>query len=378
MRSPSRWGAERRPTAARPERPQVASRLAAYQSGGLLVALIVLSGVFTVLSRNFLTRSNLLVVLLQVSIVGLVAVPGSMLVLSRFVDLSVGSVAVLAAAVFGDVVKLDHHSIAVGLVVALAAGAGWGLMNGVLISYLEFSPIIVTLGGYAAARGVAEAITHDVTQYSFGNTFGVLGNGEVFGVPVPAIIFLATFAVGTFVWYEMPIGRHMMATGADKAAARSLGVSVRRIPAILYICSGFAAAAGGLIFTSELDASSLSIGIGLELQVLTAILLGGVAFTGGRGSLWGVLFGVLFVGVLNNGLILINVGPYYANLAVGAVLMVAAGADAFYQRLERLPVRAEELVEAAADDPAAKPQEADDGRACRSRQRTVIGRSCSR
>ena len=335
----------------------VASRLAAYQSGGLLVALIVLSGVFTVISGNFLTRSNLLVVLLQVSIVGLVAVPGSMLVLSQFVDLSVGSVAVLAAAVFGVVVNLDHQSIAVGLVAALAAGAGWGLMNGVLISYLDFSPIIVTLGGYAAACGVAEAITHDVTQYSFGNTFAVLGNGEVGGVPVPAIIFLATFAVGTFIWYEMPIGRHMMATGADKAAARSLGVSVRRIPAVLYICSGLAASAGGLIFTSELDASSLSIGVGLELQVLTAILLGGVAFTGGRGSLWGVLFGVLFVGVLNDGLILVNVGPYYANLAVGAVLIVAAGADAFYQRLERLPVRVEEEQEDDASASTGEPQE---------------------
>jgi ribose/xylose/arabinose/galactoside ABC-type transport system permease subunit len=134
----------------------------------------------------------------------------------------------------------------------------------------------------------------------------------------------------------------MTAIGADRPSARALGVSTRRIPAIVYVCSGLAAAAGGLIFTSELDGASLSIGIGLELQVLTAILLGGVAFSGGRGSLWGVLFGVLFVGVLNNGLILLNIGPYVANLAVGAVLLAAAGADAFYQRLERIPVQVPE------------------------------------
>ncbi len=94
--------------------------------------------------------------------------------------------------------------------------------------------------------------------------------------------------------------------------------------------------------TAELDSASLSIGVGLELQVLTAILLGGVAFSGGRGSLWGVLFGVLFVGVLYNGLVLVNVGPYYADLVVGIVLILAAGSDAFYRRLERLPVRVAE------------------------------------
>src|SRR5262249_28632300 len=94
----------------------------------------------------------------------------------------------------------------------------------------------------------------------------------------------------------------------------------------------------GLIFTSELDGASLSIGVGLELQVLTAVLLGGVAFSGGRGSLWGVLFGVLFVGILDNGLILLNVGPYYVNIAVGAVLLGVAGLDVGYQRLERIPL----------------------------------------
>jgi len=320
----------------------VASKLGAYQSGGLLVALVLLSVFFGTQSAQFWRSSNLKVILLQVSIVGIVAIPGAMLVLSGYVDLSVGSVAVLAVAVFGDVVKVDHQSVAVGIIAALAAGTGWGLMNGFLISYLEFSPIVVTLGGYAGARGAAEAITHDVTQYGFGSSFGVLGNGTVAGLPVPGVIFIVAFLLGAYVWYVIPTGRHLTAVGADKAAARSLGVPVRRLPFALYILSGFASAAGGLILTSQLDGASLSIGIGLELQVLTAILLGGVAFSGGRGSLWGVLFVVFFVGVLNDGLILMNVGPYYANLAVGIVLVLAAGSDAFYRRLERVPVQIDE------------------------------------
>ncbi|TML84294.1 MAG: ABC transporter permease [Actinobacteria bacterium] len=325
---------------------RLAALLANYQSGGLLIALLVMGAIFTSMSKNFLTHRNLTVILLQVSIVGLVAIPQAMLVLSGYVDLSVGSVAVLAVAMFGQMARVDHHSLALSIAIALAVGAGWGLMNGVLISYLEFSPIIVTLGGFAGARGVAETITHDVTQFGFGDKFAYLGNGTILSVPVPAVIFLGFFVVGAYIWYEMPLGRHMMSIGADKIAARSRGVSTKLIPCVLYVFSGIAAAAGGLILTSELDGASPSIGIGLELQVLTAVLLGGVAFAGGRGSLWGVLFGILFIGVLNNGLILLNIGPYVVNLAVGAVLVAAAGADAFYQRLERIPVAAAEPVAA--------------------------------
>ncbi len=321
---------------------RLAATLANYQSGGLLIALLVMGAVFTSTSGNFLTHRNLTVILLQVSIVGLAAIPQAMLVLSGYVDLSVGSVSVLAVAVFGEMARVDHQSLAVSIAIALAVGAGWGLMNGILISYLNFSPIIVTLGGFAGARGVADTITHDVTQFGFGDKFAYLGNGTILSLPVPAVIFLGLFLVGAYIWYEMPVGRHMTAIGADKTSARALGVSVKLIPCVLYVCSGIAAAAGGLILTSELDGASPSIGIGLELQVLTAVLLGGVAFAGGRGSLWGVLFGILFIGVLNNGLILLNIGPYVVNLAVGAVLIAAAGADAFYQRLESIPVAAAE------------------------------------
>ena len=331
---------------------RLAATLANYQSGGLLIALLVMGAIFTASSANFLTHRNLTVILLQVSIVGIVAIPQAMLVLSGYVDLSVGSVAVLAVAVFGEMAKVHHLSLALAIAIAIAVAAAWGVMNGILICYLDFSPIIVTLGGFAGARGLSDTITHDVTQFGFGGKFAWLGNGTIATIPVPAVIFLGLFVVGAYIWYEMPLGRHLTAIGADRFAARSLGVSTRLIPCIVYVCSGIAAGLGGLILTSELDGASPSIGIGLELQVLTAVLLGGVAFAGGRGSLWGVLFGILFIGVLNNGLILLNIGPYVVNLAVGAVLIAAAGADAFYQRLERIPVAAAEPegVEAATQE----------------------------
>ena len=179
------------------------------------------------------------------SIVGIVAIPGAMLVLCGYVDLSVGSVAVLAVAVFGHVNKVDHHSIGLAIVATMAAGAAWGLMNGFLVSYLEFSPIVVTLGGYAGARGLAEAITHDQTQFGFGSRFGELGNGTWFGLPVPGVLFLILFLIGAYIWYVMPAGRHMTSVGAERKAARSLGVAVRRIPFLLYIFSGLMAAFSG-------------------------------------------------------------------------------------------------------------------------------------
>jgi ribose/xylose/arabinose/galactoside ABC-type transport system permease subunit len=327
-------------------------RLGAAQGGGLFVALFGLGTYFTIASPAFLTRSNLLVVLLQVSVLGMVAVPGSMLLLAGKIDLSVGSVCGLGAACFGQFDKIIGWPLGVSIAAALLVGGLWGLMNGVLVAYLKFNPVIVTLGGYAGAAGVAQWITANNTRYGFGNAFAVLGNGSVAGIPVPVVIFAGVFLVGAYFWYETRTGRHLTAIGANTDAAQAVGVPTRRLPCIIYILSGTAAAAGGLILTSQLDGASVQIGMGLELQVLTAILLGGVAFTGGRGSLWGTLAGILFIGVLYDGLTIINVGPYVAEVFVGAALVVAAGLDVLYQRIERLPM---EVIETTPpkDHPAA-------------------------
>jgi ribose/xylose/arabinose/galactoside ABC-type transport system permease subunit/ABC-type branched-subunit amino acid transport system ATPase component len=325
-------------------------RLGSAQGGGLFVALILLSLYFSASTDSFFTRSNILVVLEQVSVLGMVAVPGAMLLVSGNLDLSVGSVAGLSAASFGEFDKIFHWPTLLAAIGALAVGALWGTMNGALISYLGFSPVIVTLGGFAGAAGLAQTITSDATRSGFGNAFDNLGDGTLAGIPLPVIIFFAVFLVGAYIWYETRTGRHLIAIGANKDAATALGVESKRLPFVVYVLSGTAAALGGLILTAQLDGASVQIGVGLELQVLTAILLGGVAFNGGRGSLWGTLAGVLFIGVLDDGLILINVGPYVADLAVGAALVVAAALDVLYQRLEKVPVQETAEAEALETD----------------------------
>ena len=266
---------------------KLAATLANYQSGGLLIALIVMSAVFTAASANFLTRPNLTVVLLQVSVVGLVAIPGAMLVLSGYVDLSVGSLAVLAVAVFGQMAKVDHHSLALSIAIAVLVVAAWGLMNGLLISYLNFSPIIVTLAGFAGARGMADTITHDVTQ--FGDTFAGLLQRHGCRHPGPGCDSSSgAFLVGAYIWYEMPLGRHMTAYRRRRLRrARSAGQVGFPRP---HVFSATAAAVGGLMprsWTALRRRSGRARAAGPDGGAL-----GGVAFAGGRGSLWGAPFGI--------------------------------------------------------------------------------------
>lgn len=337
----------------RPERMRATVTLV--QGQGLLVAVVLMVVLFALGSSRFLTQPNIVTILVSVAVVGLIAVPGAMLILSGYVDFSVGSVAVLGGIVFGHLVGQSGMSALAAAAVVLGIGALWGLVAGFLICKLDFSAIVVTLGGFAGLRGLAELISKGQSEFGFGSGFGNLGNGELLEIPVPVWLFAGFFLIGFYVWYRSPYGRHMTAIGADPAVAHSLGIKIKRIPLVLYVASGVLATLGGLIQVSQLDASSLSVGVGLEIEVLTAILLGGVAFSGGRGSLIGVLVGVLFIGILDNGLVVMNISPYISSVAVGAALVFAAAMDVLYRRLDRLVVGETEDAAGAPVGEAADP-----------------------
>jgi len=318
----------------RPDRAQKA--IDAAQQSGLAAALVVMGAYFAVSAPRFLDGANLVVILLQVAVIGIIAVPGAMLILSGYIDLSVGSVAGLAGVVFGGLAA-GPMPWGLAFVIALGVGLAWGLIQGALIAYGNFSALIVTLGGLTGARGLATLIQGVNVKQGFGNGFGFLGDGSILGVRTPVMLLGVVLALGVYVWHFMPVGRHMKAIGADKDAAFANGVAVRRIPWVLYMVSGLCAALGGLILTSQIDSATAATGTQMEIQVLTAILLGGVSFQGGRGTMAGVVIGILFIGVLDNGLVLLNIGPYYADIATGAALVLAAALDAFYKRIESLP-----------------------------------------
>lgn len=301
----------------------------------LVLALVVMMVVFGLLSPFFWTVGNLRNVALQSAILGLVAVTGALVILTGYLDLAVGSTLALGAVVAGVLMTRAGVDPAIAIVAAVAAGAIVGTTQGFLTCYLSFSPIIVTLGMLTIVRGLAFFITPDPV-YDFPEAFNVLGQGSLGGVPIPVVFAAGAFVLGVVFLTTMPSGRHVYAIGVNREASYLTGIPIRGLPFILYVISGASAAFGGVLMAARLNSAPPgTLGSGFELSVLTAVLLGGIAFTGGRGSIGGVLVGVIVLGVLQNGLVLLNVDYFGQLVAQGGALIVAATLDVIGTRLAK-------------------------------------------
>jgi len=301
----------------------------------ILVALVIECIVFSVRATNFLEISNFKLVLTQVASIGIIAVPETLLVLSGFIDFAVGSLASLVAVTVG--LLLQSHGVWFAGGMGLATGAIIGALQGVLIMVFKFPTMVVTLGFYGALGGVALVVANGQIPDGFSNTFALLGQGQVNGidVPVPIVICVVAFVLGALFLYRTRWGRHVIAIGSNRPAAYRVGIRVKTIVVGLYVLSGLAAALSSMILASELSSAPPILGQGLELNVISAVLLGGVAFTGGSGSMLGVVAAVLFIGVLNNGLLLLGVAPYWSQVSSGVALVLAAAMNALTQRRGR-------------------------------------------
>jgi len=311
----------------------VASWLGSHLSRNVLLAgLAALVIFFSASSSVFLSVDNVRGIALESAILSIVAVAEALVVLSGFVDLSVGSVMGLGGVVAGLVITHSHAGWGVAVLAGVGAGMVVGAINGVLCTYLRMSPMLVTLGTLTAVRGATLLVT-SLPLFGFGSGFGFLGVGRVLGIPVPVLFAIGVFAIGGVFLALTPGGRHVYAVGVNPEAAYLSGISVRRIPLVLFVLTGAAAAFGGVLFAARLDSAPPgTLGVGFELNVLTAVLLGGVAFEGGRGGILGVLLGVLFLGVLQNGLTLMNVTDFWQQVANGCALVAAAAMDIFSSR----------------------------------------------
>jgi ribose transport system permease protein len=303
----------------------------------LLVVLVAMTAGFQAGTGSFLDPANLRAIATDAATTAIVAAPLALLIICGYLDLSMGSTLALGGLAAGWFAGGLHQSLPVCVLAAVAAGAAVGVVNGVLCCYLNLSPFIVTLGMLTAVRGLDQQLA-PLPLSTFGPGFAWLAGARLAGVPAPVVIALLILAVSAAFLAFTPAGRHVFAIGVNREAAFLSGVNIRRTPFALFVLTGAAAGLAGAVKASALDSVAAGTsGLGFELTVLTAVLLGGVALTGGSGSILGVAFGVLFLGALQNGLTLLSVPAFWQQMAQGVALVAGAALAVAAPRLRRGP-----------------------------------------
>ncbi|WP_097157204.1 ABC transporter permease subunit [Bacillus oleivorans] len=295
---------------------------------GPLLGLLLIVVVLTIMSPNFLTVDNILNVLRQVSINGLIAFGMTFVILTGGIDLSVGSIFALSSALTaGFMVGGMDPMMAVLLGVML--GALMGAANGLVISKGKVAPFIATLATMTIFRGLTLVYTEGrpITGLSDAVSFQMIGKGYFLGIPFPVILMLISFAILMVVLRKTTFGRGVYAIGGNEEASRLSGLKVDGIKIGVYTISGAMAALAGIILTSRLNSAQPTAGTSYELDAIAAVVLGGTSLSGGRGRIVGTLIGVLIIGVLNNGLNLLGVSSFYQQVVKGGVILLAVLLD---------------------------------------------------
>lgn len=294
----------------------------AFRQYGIFLGFLCVIVVLSILEPRFCSTHNLINIVRQTSVIGIMAVGMTFVILTAGIDLSVGSVLALTGVVCAS---LEHAGLPVILVVAatLLLGAGIGAINGIVTTLGRVTPFVVTLGTMSIARGLAHIYTGGEPISGFDKPFRFIGSGELFNVPVPIIIFLLTVVLAATVLKHTTLGRYTYAIGGNEEAVRLSGINVDFYKTMAYAICGATAGLGAVVLTSRLNAGESIAGTGYELDVIAAVVIGGTSLMGGRGSVWGTLIGALLIGAVNNGMNLLMIDSYY-QLVVKGVIIVAA------------------------------------------------------
>ncbi len=296
---------------------------------GIYLVLLLLVVVFGASSEAFLVPANLFNVARQVSMLGIAAVGMAFVLLVGGIDLSIGSQMTMVNIVAAWLMVNGHQNPLVACLVALTLSTGVGFLNGWIIANFRMPPLIVTLCGMTILEGLAYIISGGIPIFGFPKGFSVIGQGYVGPVPVPVIIMVVILASGSFILEKTYFGRYFYAVGDNEEAANLSGINVKRVKYLVYALSGLFAGVAGIVMLSRTNSGQALAGKGFELDVLTAVVLGGVSVNGGQGKINNVVAGVLILGVLGNGLVLLNVSQYVQMVTKGAVLLLAVGFDCY-------------------------------------------------
>ncbi|MFD2164005.1 ABC transporter permease [Paradesertivirga mongoliensis] len=320
---------------------QYRSKLARFQSS---IALFVLCLALSILSDKFLTPENGWNILRQTSVNVCISVGMTLVVLTAGIDLSVGAVLALSGAVAAGLLKtgieLPSNDLFVGftllgtIVVGLITGSFLGFFNGWVITRFKVPPFVATLAMLTIARGFTMLWTKGYPISGLGPNFAFIGTGWFLGVPVLVWIALIVVVVAVIISNKTAFGRYIYAIGGNESAAKLSGIDIGKVKVLVYTIAGALAAVGGIMVTSRLDSAQPNAGMGYELDSIAAVVIGGTSLSGGRGSIMGTVLGALIIGVLNNGLVLLDVSPFWQQVVKGLVILLAVIIDKVNSKAE--------------------------------------------
>jgi putative xylitol transport system permease protein len=305
------------------------------QKYGILLALILVCVALTFANEYFLTTRNIVNVLRQTSINGILAIGMTFVILTRGIDLSVGSVVALAGVVSASMATTSAAAAMVGapypaiiaLIVGVSVGVGAGMINGVIVSKYRVPPFVATLGMLSAARGLTLLYAGGKPVPALTDGYRYIGTGNVLGIPMPIIVFALVFCASLWVLSSTRFGRQVYAAGGNPHAARVSGINVNRVKITVYAISGGLAGLAGMILAARTGSALTQAGIAYELDAIAAVVIGGTSLSGGVGKVTGTLIGALLIAVVNNGLDLLGVESYYQQVIKGALIIAAVMLD---------------------------------------------------
>lgn len=288
-----------------------------------LAGLIVVSILMGLASDNFFSVNNIMNVLRQVSVVGILAVGMTFVILTGGIDLSVGAVMALVGTLSAGLMVNTGLPASIALPAGLFIGLGIGIFNGALVAWGKMPAIIVTLATMGMARGLGLIYSGGYPVSGIPSWISWFGVGRIGVVPVPVVIMVVIYAIAWALLQRTAFGRHVYALGGNELAARLSGVKTQRVKLAVYGISGVTAALAALILTGRLMSGQPNAGVGFELDAIAAVVLGGTAIAGGRGLILGTLIGAVLLGILNNGLNLMGINPYLQDVIKGFIILLA-------------------------------------------------------
>ena len=295
---------------------------------GVYIALLVLFVSLSIASSSFLTVTNIFNILKQNSVYGILAVGMTFVIVTGGIDLSVGAIVAMSACFAASLAQDGTTTpIFVAILVGVLIGMGCGAFSGFFIAFANIPAFIATLATCTIARGIVYVFTDGRPVTGVSAAYKYIGRASWGPVPVAVVLYAAFLIAGTFLLKYTKYGRHVFAIGGNKQAATVSGIHVKRVEFLVYMISGFCAAFAGLVLSSRIQTGQPAGGDGYELDAITAAVIGGASLSGGKGSVFGSFIGILVVGILTNGLDLLNVSSYYQQIIKGAIILLAVLAD---------------------------------------------------